>query len=207
MSPPSSHLPHPTAGTRVPIVSRGRARTVSASPGSGRRTVPRRATAALLAGLLALALAPAVVEAQFATGLTPPRRAPSPAAVAAAESTSVAVRDSVAREQRLDMKAWVDSAAASLEVGGSPVAPIPTSPRGDTLRGRAPSRPAAPPQPRPPAQTRPARPVSPPPPAPPQSPSAAPGALPPDTATPLPLLALVGSAMLGGGAALLRGRP
>jgi hypothetical protein len=99
---------------------------------------PRGIQAFILAALLACVACatPRIAAAQFVSGLTPPPPRPSAGEVAAAESVKVVRRDSVAREQRLDMRAWVDSAAASLERGGRPRTPIPTTPdsaRRDTV--------------------------------------------------------------------------
>lgn len=194
---PSSH-----ASQRGPTP----ASTPRSSPG---RVSPRgpvhRATHPFLLVALAMAtglLAPGVARAQFASGLTPPPERASAREVAAAESVVVAKRDSVAREQRLDMRAWVDSAASSLERGGTPVAPVPERPGTVPKDSTAP----VPPLPTPPL-SRPA----PPPPAARRTPGAPspgfrPGMPAPDTATPLPALALTGLLMLGSGVALVRRR-
>ena len=179
---------------------------------------PSAAALALVAGLLALPLAGA--GAQITTGLTPP---PGPREIqrqVAAESTVVAARDSVATAERRDMRAWVDSAARSLEAGGSAVTPMPAVP-GDSLVPTTPTAPAAPAAPAVPSVN--SSPVIPPggeaPAAPPTaSPAGAPpassapttrfreGAPAPDTATPLPALLLAAAGLAGGGAALLRRR-
>lgn len=165
--------------------------------------------AGLLAGMTAICLLPAAASAQFATGLTPPPRPAAAAEVAAAESVVVAARDSVVREQRLDMKAWVDSAASSLQAGATVATPLPVSPD-DTTSRLPPVSPippardsAAAPAPRP-ASPSPAVPAPVPARRPPASPGFRPGAPAPDTATPLPLLALVGAGLLGSGLTMLR---
>ena len=160
---------------------------------------PSVAALALAAGLLALPLAGA--GAQITTGLTPPPTPREVEARVAAESTVVAARDSVAVAERRDMRAWVDSAARSLEAGGAAVTPMPDVP-GDSLVPNAPAVPSVNPSPViPPGGERPAAP-----------PTAAPttrfreGAPAPDTATPLPALLLAAAGLAGGGAALLRRR-
>ncbi len=180
----------------------------------------------VFAALFAMAALPVVASAQFASGLTAPPPAVPAAVAAAAESTVVAKRDSVALEQRLDMKAWVDSAVTSMERGGAPVAPIPVSP-GDSVSPLPPMPPIpVSPKPRPTPPPDSARPPSVLPPA--KRPSAnvsirpsAPGITepgtgtgtirpsvsgitPPDTATSTSLLALVGAGLVGSGFGLLR---
>lgn len=170
---------------------------------------PSAVALALAAGLLALPTVGA--GAQITTGLTPP---PTPRQVqdrVAAESTVVAARDSVAVAERRDMRAWVDSAARSLEAGGAAVTPMPDVP-GDSLLPNMPPTPGAPPVPSvnpspviPPGGARPAAPPT-------TAPAAPPttrfreGAPAPDTATPLPALLLAATALAAGGAALLRRR-
>lgn len=166
---------------------------------------PSVAALALVAGLLALPTAGA--GAQITTGLTPP---PTPRQVeqrVAAESTVVAVRDSVAVAERRDMRAWVDSAARSLEAGGAAVTPMPDVP-GDSLLPNAPAAPNTPAVPSvnpspviPPGGVRPAAPPTAPPPT-----RLREGAPAPDTATPLPALLVVATGLAGAGAALLRRR-
>lgn len=202
--PARASRPHPTGAPAGRASDRGRVRLMA------------RLMVGLMAGTVALVTAvaalPAIAAAQFATGLTPPPPKAPAEEVAKAESVVVAARDSVAREQRLDMKAWVDSAAASLQSGGAAVAPIPVT-AGDTAPRPAPVRPPEPVPPAEPAPVRPLPPVPPapvrPPPLPPSSPSSSspgfrPGAPAPDTATPLPLLALLGAGLLGSGLNLLR---
>lgn len=166
------------------------------------------AALALAAGLLVLPVAGA--GAQITTGLTPP---PTPREVqqrVAAESTVVALRDSVAVAERRDMRAWVDSAARSLEAGGAAVTPMPEVPGDSLLPNPAPpaGAPATPPTARPVPSTNPS-PVIPPGgarPAPPPTTRFREGAPAPDTATPLPALLLAAAGLAGGGAALLRRR-
>lgn len=142
------------------------------------------------AGMLAL---PAPVAAQFTTGVAPPERrsAPAPEEVIASHR---ARQDTVAIQERLDLRAWVDSAALAIERGESPAAPIPTQP-GDTLgpveRTPVTADTAAP--------VRPTRPAD-------QLPRATTvfreGAPAPATATPFPMLMLAGAGLLVGGALL-----
>ncbi|HEY0972703.1 MAG TPA: hypothetical protein VGE02_17165 [Gemmatimonadales bacterium] len=151
--------------------------------------------AGLLVALLALALLlPEPVGAQITTGLRPPERVTPAQQVARAESTITAMRDSAAREERLDLRAWVDSAAMSLEAGAAPVTPMPDVP-GDSLVPK-PGVPA--PAPRPGARPDAGR----------DEPTTSfrEGAPAPDTATPLPLLLAVGGAMVGSGIWLRRRR-
>ena len=156
---------------------------------------PSVAVLALAAGLLALPTAGA--GAQITTGLTPPPTERQVVARAAAESAVVAARDSVAVTERRDMRAWVDSAARSLESGGAAVTQMPDVP-GDSLVPDAPAVPSVNPSPViPPGGEAPA--------APPTT-RFREGAPAPDTATPLPALLLVAMGLAGGGAALLRRR-
>ena len=197
---------------------------------STRRPSPSRPLVRLAAVLLLAA--PAAAGAQITTGLRAPAPRPTAAERAQTESTVVTARDSIARAERLDMKAWVDSAASSLERGGAPVTEMPDVP-GDSL-----VPPATPPGATPPTAARPA-PAGPTPPpgrvpagrdstrrdstgrAPAGQPPAAPtlprepqpprrpptldeGAPAPDTATPLPLLAAVGAGLTAAGLLLKR---
>ena len=138
---------------------------------------------ALPAALLAAALlaAPAAAHAQFTTAVQPPARRAEPATVAAAESVVVARRDSVVQQQRLDLRAWVDSAAGALAAGQPPAPAVPAA---DSMA-------AQPPAAAPVTGTRPAE----------GTVEFREGAPAPDTATPLPLLLLI-----GGGATLLGAR-
>ncbi len=156
--------------------------------------------AGLLVALLVLALLfPEPAGAQITTGLRPPERVTPEQQVARAESTIVAARDSAAREERLDLRAWVDSAAMSLEAGAAPVTPMPDVP-GDSLvpDPGVPAAPAPAPSPRPGTRPDPrgGQPTT----------SFREGAPAPDTATPLPLLAAMGGAMVGAGIWLRRRR-
>lgn len=183
----------------------------------------------LAAGLLA---APAA-GAQITTGLTPPPTPREVEARVAAESTIAAARDSVAVAQRLDMRAWVDSAARSLEAGGMPMTPMPGVPGDSLLPTPAPGMPPAatpttgparrvpsvnPSPVIPPAGVRPgarpdsgARPTPPPvagsrPTPPPDEAAMGEGAIAPDTATPLPALLALAGGLTAAGATLLRRR-
>jgi hypothetical protein len=173
-----------------------------------------------LAALALLGGLPLPLASQITTGFVPPPPPPTPQEVAAADSARASTRDSVVRAERLSMREWVDSAARSLERGGDAVLPVeeviadsmavpadsarralPDSIRRaspDSARRAAPDslrRPA-------PARTPPAAPARP--------PAAAPefreGAPAPDTATPLPLLLLLGGSLAAAGAGLLRRR-
>ena len=124
---------------------------------------------------LALTLASSPARAQFTAVVQPPKKAPAEAQVA--EATPGATRDSVGRTQLSDMRAWVDSAAGVAATPSTPVAV------GDTIAaitesagGEVVNQPRV---------------------------NEA-GMRAPDTATPLPAVALAGLAMLGAGVWLLR---
>jgi hypothetical protein len=114
-------------------------------------------------------------EAQFTT-VVPPARPRADTTVAVA--TVAQQRDSATRETMTEMREWVDSAAATLgvRVDSTPV---------DTAARVAPIPPPAEPAPRPTEAFR-------------------EGAPAPNTATPLPLLALSGAGLLVFGLLLLR---
>lgn len=134
-----------------------------------------KSTIRTLGVALALTLASSPARAQFTAVVEPPKKAPAPAAVAAA--TPGATRDSAGRTQLSDMRAWVDSAAG---VAATPAAPAAV---GDTIAAIADSAKGE---------------VV----AEPRVKEA--GMRAPDTATVLPALALAGLAMLGAGVWLLR---
>lgn len=139
----------------------------------------------VLGAAAALALCSFEASAQF-TGLVAPPKAKVVATADSTPKTVVEARDSVARITMTNMKDWVDSAAASL---GVPAAPAVT----DTTAAIAPvtQPPAMPVQPAvPPRGTTEFR----------------EGATAPNTATPIPLLALVGLVSLVGGLWMLRRR-
>ena len=132
----------------------------------------------------ALAAAPATAHAQFTTAVRPPAERPEqPRTVAQRESVVVARRDSTVEAQRLDLRAWVDSAADALGAGGVPGEPVP------------PLEPGAP-------VLEPAAPVTPPPAE--GTVEFREGAPAPNTATPLPFLLLIGGGAAALGAALRR---
>ena len=117
-------------------------------------------------------------EAQFAAVVPPPKpRADSAVAVA----TIAQQRDSAARETMTEMREWVDSAAATLGVKVD-------STSADTAVRAVPVTPPAEVTPRPTEEFR-------------------EGAPAPNTATPLPLVALTGGLLLLCGLVLLRRRP
>jgi hypothetical protein len=126
------------------------------------------------AALLALFAAPAA--AQFTAAVQPPRKE-QPAAVAAAAGQAAARHDSVTRTTLTDMKAWVDSAAVAVAAAPTPVSDtVVASAGGETQL--APTHQTA-------------------------DSSFKDGSLAPDTATPLPLLALLGVALLLSGFSLV----
>jgi hypothetical protein len=143
----------------------------------------------LMSAAAVLALCSVEASAQF-TGVVVP---PKPKVDLTADTTPKTVaqmRDSVAHVNLTNMKDWVDSAASAL---GVPAAPVVT----DSAAARAPVPPPVPP---PLART--------------EDPTIAArgttefreGAAAPNTATPIPLLALLGILSLAGGLWLLRPR-
>lgn len=134
---------------------------------------------ALIAVML---LGPLPASAQFTTVVTPPRRdRPAPAAAADARPQP----DTATRAALLEMRAWVDSAAEALEVDAATAEPATPA---DTLAVAPERHPAAPiPAPRAAEPTVAFR----------------EGAPAPDTATSLPLLALIAVGALGAGLLLL----
>lgn len=197
-------------------------------------TRPRSRRPALAALAFAVLLAaPATAAAQITTGLRAPSPRPTAEQRAVRDSTIVSYRDSIAEAERLDMRAWVDSAAESLARGGAPVSEMPPEVQADSLlpptpvpavpdaarpavgadsgRVQPPAGPVIERDPRAPGD-RPASPerATPPaagapaaPPAP-RSPTVRDGAPAPDTATPLPLLAALGAGMTAAGLLLKR---
>jgi hypothetical protein len=148
-----------------------------------------------------VALASAPAAAQF-TATIPPRAPSMRARAESAAADSAARRDTTIARRFASMREWVDSAALASDVA------VPAAPAGDSAAVAARERPAHPA----PATETAARP-----PAPPAAPSGTTttesegtvarmeGGMPaPDTATPLPLLALLGAAGLLAGARLLR---
>ncbi|GAC1683022.1 MAG: hypothetical protein NVS9B3_00820 [Gemmatimonadaceae bacterium] len=137
----------------------------------------------MLPAVALLALGASSARAQITTVLAPPV---AKSQTVAAAPTTRARRDSVARARLTDMKAWVDSAAASAGVSGGTTTVVST---GDVSAGRGHDAPAAA------APATPA-PVT----------SFHEGAPAPATASPLPLLALAGVTALVVGALLMRRR-
>ena len=133
---------------------------------------------AVLSIVAAIVLLPVAASAQITTFVPPPRKADSVKQAIVAEQRVRA--DSVARMTLTDMKAWVDSAAGAVEVSSGIV---------DTSAAAVP--PAATPETRRPAN---------------ETTTFSNGAIAPDTASPLPLLALAGVVCLVIGAMLLAGR-
>jgi LPXTG-motif cell wall-anchored protein len=133
-----------------------------------------------------LALCSFEASAQF-TGVV---AAPRPKAVATVDSTPktvVEARDSVARINLTNMKDWVDSAASSLGVPAAPAATDTTAAAAPVAQ--APAAPAATP-------ATPARGTT----------EFREGAAAPNTATPIPLLAVIGLSSLVAGLWLMRRR-
>lgn len=143
----------------------------------------------MLAAAVAAALAAPALPAQFTTVVQPPEKAKpaaaSPQQVAAGDSVRA---DTSAAARLQEMSAWVDSAAVAMGVdtrdsqppAPPAVAPIDTTggPVADSA-GMAPRR---------------------------DEPVFRDGAPAPDTATPLPMLALIGTALVGAGVLLRRRR-
>ena len=132
---------------------------------------------AALSFLAAMILMPTLASAQITTFVPPPRKVDSVKQAIVAEQRTKT--DSVARMTLTDMKAWVDSAAGVAETVGVVV---------DTA---APATPV-PVKPRPPVGAT--------------TTTFSDGAVAPDTASPLPLLALAGLVSLIAGVVLLSGR-
>jgi LPXTG-motif cell wall-anchored protein len=140
----------------------------------------------VLGAAAALALCSLEASAQF-TGVVAPPKAKIAAAADSTPKAVVEARDSVARITLTNMKDWVDSAASSL---GVPVAPA----AGDTAAAALST-----PQPPPVAPRQPT-------PAPHATTEFHEGAPAPNTATPIPLLAVLGISSLAAGLWLLRRR-
>ena len=134
---------------------------------------------AMIAAALLVA-APTILGAQFTTPVPPPR-ASQPAQAAQATAENEARADSIRRVQLSDMREWVDSAAVA-------IAAMP-----DTLTVEVDSGEVVVERPQPPRAPEPTT-------------EFREGAPAPETATGLPLLALLGIGALGFGALLL-GRP
>ena len=140
------------------------------------RAVQSSAVFSLVAALMFL---PVVASAQITTFVPPPRKVDSVKQAIVAEQR---VRsDSVARMTLTDMKAWVDSAVGAVETAANVV---------DTTVAAIPAT----------TDTR--RPVS----ATKETTTFSDGAIAPDTASPLPLLALAGLICLVLGVVMLAGR-
>ena len=141
----------------------------------------------LMSAAAVLALCSVEASAQF-TGVVVPPKPKVDVVVDTTPKTVLQMRDSVARVNLTNMKDWVDSAASAL---GVPTAPVVT----DTARMPAPVPP-------PPTLAHveapgvPARGTT----------EFREGAAAPNTATPIPLLALLGLVSLAGGLWLLRAR-
>ena len=138
---------------------------------------------AAVAALLTISATSAA--AQITTTIVPPKQ--PPAAQAAAARREAAAQDSIARVTLTDMKTWVDSAAASLALRPDTGAPVADT----TAAAQRPTTPVdtapAPAQQRPEAETE-----------------FRDGARAPDTATPLPSLALAGGVLIVLGAVMRR---
>jgi hypothetical protein len=145
--------------------------------------------------LLSLAIVSAVLAgpatAQFTAVVAPPKPKVDPVAAAATPAAVAAAvqKDSIARITMTNMKDWVDSAAASLGTTVQPVTPD-TAARQGTPPLAVPVRPVAPAAPTPERGTTEFR----------------EGAPAPNTATPLPLVALLGALVFASGLWLLRPR-
>jgi LPXTG-motif cell wall-anchored protein len=124
-------------------------------------------------------------SAQFTGVVVPPKAKPAPAADSAVTRTIAETRDSVTQVHLGNMKDWVDSAASTL--GVVPAAPAAT----DTAAIRAPAAQVPAQQPAAPARG---------------TTEFREGATAPNTATPIPLLALLGLSSLVAGLWLVRRR-
>ncbi len=138
-----------------------------------------------LAALL-VALAPAAAGAQFTSTVRAPR--PEKPAVAEARQDSVRRADSVSVVERMsEMREWVDSAAQAIDADAPPAGTVAEDTTG-TAPAAAGGEVAIAPEPAPPP-TR-----------------FEDGARAPDTATPLPFIALLGMGSMAAGALLRRRR-
>lgn len=152
---------------RVPTRRDGRAGTPRA-PGAGVPTL-RPLPIAALAGVLlgALAAAPSAARAQFAGVLPPPPSPTQRAAIAAADSAAkrgLPPVDTASVRQRLDIQAWVDSAAPALARTPQTARPVPSPIPGSGTAAPQPGTipaPAPPPPARPAPSTAPAAPATP----------------------------------------------
>ena len=128
--------------------------------------------AALVVGA-AVEIVPMSLQAQFAGVPRAPRRRPAAETVVASRDSTP--RDTLPPTKLPDMKAWVDSATIALGAAGGSAAPVgppvpaPDAPVGSTPRGRGADS------------------------------TMRDGARAPDTATPLPSLALAGALLVGAG--------
>ncbi len=130
----------------------------------------------VILALVLFAVAPATAAAQFTTFIAPAKKVDTVKTPTVAEARAKA--DSTTRVALTNMKAWVDSAAGvSVPVDTAPIAPLDTTPTAQrTRRARAVTT------------------------------TFRNGAPAPETASDLPLLAIVGVAALGIGAAILATR-
>lgn len=170
-------------------------RRATAAPMPERLPAPLLWAGALVIALLLLLVLPAAASAQITAGLTRPVDLAARDSVVREQGIIAAARDSVAREERLDLQAWVDSAAGSLSAGADPITPIPGAPADSVVENAdiVPPPPGTRPGALPPAGRQPTT-------------TFREGAPAPDTATPLPLLAAVGGVMTAAGAWLRRRR-
>lgn len=130
----------------------------------------------LLIAVIGLSLAPLPARAQFTAVIAPPKQeAPAPVA------ESPAKRDSLQTTRLSDMRAWVDSAAASLGAGAPSATAVPAAPDSLPAPVVPPARAAVPSAPQGDLRS---------------------GARAPDTATPLPLLVVAGALLLAAGLAI-----
>ena len=130
-------------------------------------------------------------SAQFTGVVMPPPAKPAPAVKQAATQTLAERRDSAGRVSLTNMKDWVDSAAATLGVVPAPAA-APTTPA-DSAQPPVAATPAAPAPQHPASHT-------------PETTEFREGARAPNTATSIPMLALLGLVSLTAGLWLLRRR-
>jgi len=137
------------------------------------------------AAVLTLVSAPA--SAQFTGVVMPPPAKAAPVVAAAAPQTLAERRDSATRVTMTNMKDWVDSAAATLGVAPAPSAPVATD------SAQAPTLPPAAHVDHAPAKSA-------------ETTEFKEGARAPNTATPVPTLAVLGALSMIAGLWLLRRR-
>lgn len=149
----------------------------------------------ILLAATALALTAPVLPAQFTTVVVPPPQKERPS-VPRSMLTDTAKRDTSAAQRLQEMSAWVDSAAVAMGIEPTAAESLATTIPADTSGGVPAPAPVADTTGGPEVDSLPAA-VGPP-------EAFHEGAPAPDTATPFPMLALLGASLIGAGALLRR---